>query len=513
MFLLIGALSLSGCGSTPEFRTDPRLASLRSSERTPLPFSVAFAPIRLGFDPSEVNRKAVKRFSLPPDVKHLREVLLRDLETLPLFADLRPLGSPDSPMQPLEEAWNEKADLLLDITLLKWEAAWRGNTAWYIPNLFLWFELLLPSYWVPDERYGMDMGFRIRVTSVHTGKVVYEGIRNVAYEESLNDFERGWQFLGIFRVPGSLGPSNWARVASNLEAGSRVEFEVALARALGEDLRRASETSGFRRAMHKRMAFVVGCTNYGHEAFPRALYARRDAEALHRFLVDPEGGGLPDRNATILVGEHATKEGILSKLRSCIVDRMRPGDEAIVHFSGLGTLLDSPTGETRKAGTGDPVVAKPLLLPYDAQPEALAKTAIPLETLLSILHESPGKILLILDTSFQKEGGNRALESNVKGTALLPLDRQAANVTLLTACTLDEECGLVKDRRHGTFMFHFLLGARGRGDVDEDGRVDLREAFRYARNKTAIMALLDGRSQRPSMLGDGGTTILIKGIP
>ncbi|MHC4777989.1 MAG: caspase family protein, partial [Planctomycetota bacterium] len=402
---------------------------------------------------------------------------------------------------------DQEFDLLVEVFFTRWETAWRGTSPWYLPNLFLWFQLLLPSYFIHDERYGLDMGAIIRVRSVHTGRIVYEREISAEYEENLNDFERGWQFLGILRVPGSLGPSNWMKVASNLEIGSTVEFEVALARALGLEFRALTGRETFKRDMRKRMSLVVGCTNYEHEAFPRALYARRDAEAFHDFLIDPAGGNVPEQNVHLLVGENAHRKAVMEDLETFLVSRLQEGDEAVVYFSGLGCLLDDPGKEDTKP-------ARPYLIPYDGKPSAMRESAISLDDILEILGKARGKVIVVLDTSFSKDGGNRAFDAGAVGEFVDPtLGADKSNVTLLAASGFEDECGLVEKRRRGTFTFHFLIGCEGKGDQDEDGTVSFREAFDYAKNKTSIMALLDGKSQRPELFGPLDGKVIIKGAP
>ncbi|MHC4599353.1 MAG: hypothetical protein ACYS47_10145, partial [Planctomycetota bacterium] len=124
VLILLAALA-AGCASTPDFETDPRLDTLRSPETKPLPYRVAVAPFRMGFDPSVENRKASRRYALTPELGLLRDTAVPDLSRLNLFEVLDQVGDADSEDDPLKLAWEKKYDLLVEVFLTKWEAAWR----------------------------------------------------------------------------------------------------------------------------------------------------------------------------------------------------------------------------------------------------------------------------------------------------------------------------------------------------------------------------------------------------
>ena len=102
-------------------------------------------------------------------------------------------------------------------------------------------------------------------------------------------------FLGIFRSPDSLERENWETITEDVGPGTLHGFKVGLCRELHEGLRKASGEKEFRSAMAKSLALVVGVSNYSHHKFPKAVFARKDAEAFRSFLVEKGGGFLSYR--------------------------------------------------------------------------------------------------------------------------------------------------------------------------------------------------------------------------
>lgn len=83
------------------------------------------------------------------------------------------------------------------------------------------------------------------------------------------------------------------------------------------------------RASH---ALVIGISNYQHV---RKLPPTRDAEDVARLLTDPERGGYPLSQVTVLTEEAATRTGILAALE-LLAARAATSSRVLVYFSGHG---------------------------------------------------------------------------------------------------------------------------------------------------------------------------------
>jgi hypothetical protein len=85
------------------------------------------------------------------------------------------------------------------------------------------------------------------------------------------------------------------------------------------------------------------------------------------------------------------------------------------------------------------------------------------------------------------------------------------NVLLLTATTLNQECGFLEARRHGLFSYFLTQGLSGKADADDDDSITLEEAFRYAKKNTEIQAFVEGgRQQNPRLIGSDFSKIFLK---
>ncbi len=520
-------LAACGCGRSFLLDEDERVVALRKAHARPLPYTAALAPVVLGFDAEGFNRSARNRFCLPPDAGALRKELIEALQSVPAFREIETVGvdGKGDAAGWMVEAWEKDLDFLVEIRLDRWDTVYRGTNGWFPLNLFLWFQFLLPSWLVPDEAYAQEIAVHMTVRSVHTGKTLFERRVEGSYETALNDFERGWQFLGIFRVPGSLDRDNWECVEEKVLTGAKHEFKVDLIRTIVEDFRARTKADDFIPRVRKRLAVVAGIQNYAHHQFPKVVFARDDAEALHRFLVDPAGGGLPERNVKLLAGEAATAEALRAAVKAFLARRAKTGDEVFFYFAGFGTFapeagsLPGPSAEgTEPGGTEEATLPQPLawkrrLLPYDADPTRLASTSVPLDWILDTLQGCPATAVVILDTAFNPEGGTRSFHPAAApaAPALAPLE-SPVGLSVIGACGPGESCGVMMERERGVFSYFLVEGLRGKADNDDDGSVSLEELFGYAKENTEIQAFVEGGGvQSPFLTGEfPGDLVLAK---
>src|SRR5689334_5790571 len=139
------------------------------------------------------------------------------------------------------------------------------------------------------------------------------------------------------------------------------------------------------------MAFrglFIGIDRYASPRINWLNCARRDALALHALFTDTLGG-----ESNMLTDDESTCfaiEQVFQKLATCNED-----DVVVIAFSGHGT----PTHE---------------LVTYDADPDNLPDSCIPLSTLGTWLSAIPSRRLLcILDCCFSGGYGSKVFQSGI----------------------------------------------------------------------------------------------------
>ncbi len=499
---------LHGCGTEFVFDEDERVVEAKKRISSPLPFKAGLSPLRITFDPGRENLAAKRRFSSTPNLAALHADLLDCIRRTGILKSAEAISqdSADKPDGPLEAAWEKELDFLIEIDFGRWDATYKGVNFWFIPNLILWFQFWIPAEFVPDEEYAVEIDAAVTVRSVHTGKVVLRKNVSVSYQESFSNLGRGWQFLGMFRSPDSLDAGNWEKISESLAAGAIHELKVAVASMLAADLPRECASPSFGDSMRKRMALVMGVSNYLHHRFPKAIFARDDAESFGRFLTAETGAGIPGRNVKLLLGESATHSNFRNVFNDFILRRAGPDDEVYVFFAGLGALSAEPSG------TGDAQTGRRRLLPSDAVPDAIADTSISIDDLLRSLRSCKARSVLFIDASFLPAGGNRSFQiagSGESGQTPGPEEAEG-RITILMAADAGQDCGFMEARRHGLFSYFLVQGLEGKADANDDGVITLAETFKYAKKNTEIQAFVeDGRQQIPVLSGMPAADVVI----
>ncbi len=496
-----------GCASEPEFRTDERVLAIKNAlAASPLPFSAGLAPCRMAFDPENVNRTAKRRFCVPPDLKSLDGEIRGALAEIGAFRNAVALdaaaGGADAM---LTAAWDRELDLLVEVEIEKWDTVYKGTNFWFIPNLLIWFQFWIPSWFVPDEDYALEISARVTVKSVHTGRTIMERRIEASYEESFSNAGRGLQLLGIFRSPDSLGEENWEEITASVAPGAVHDLKVRFASLIAGDFARECSGPAFDDLMRKRLALVVGVSNYNHHRLPRVFFSREDAESFGTFLTSASGGGMPPRNVKMLLGEAATGSAIGSVLDGFLLGRARSGDELLVFFAGLGAVTEEGRGE------GNPPSQRMWLMPYDAAPDAIADTGVDVGRLVDRLDACPARAVVILDTSFLPTGGSRSLEIPDRSPDAPAPALKAVRTSVISAAGPGQDCGFLESHQHGIFSYFLVRGLEGKADVNDDGEITMDEAFMYAKKETEIQAFVeDGRQQMPAISGPSASGVVLK---
>ena len=210
-------------------------------------------------------------------------------------------------------------------------------------------------------------------------------------------------------------------------------------------------------------------------------YADRDAEAFADFLISPRAGlgGIDQGHIRLLTNQDATAP----QLRTALFDFLQqPGPDDLVIFFFAGHGMPSPG---RPLGTQ-------FLIPADGDRTNFAGSAIRMGEVESALYDTKAQVVLIVDACHSGAiGAAGARGDEVNRFNSIFAQRIAAarpsGVSMILAAHEGEIAheGDQWGGGHGVFTYHLLEALNGRGDRDNDGIVDLGEAYDYVRVRVA----------------------------
>jgi len=199
-------------------------------------------------------------------------------------------------------------------------------------------------------------------------------------------------------------------------------------------------------------AVVIGINAY--QKAPRLHYAVADAKAVAALLPSL---GFPEQNTFALLDGDATRLKIESVLYRNL-SGMGPHDRLFFYFAGHGETLPIRKGE------------EGYLLPVDADPDALALTAIAMDELKRASQRLPAKhYLFVMDACFSGFAVTRdAAPNRISDEYLISALREPV-VQVITAGRKGEQS--IEEEGHGLFTRRLLDGLRGLADTEGRGLI------------------------------------------
>lgn len=184
--------------------------------------------------------------------------------------------------------------------------------------------------------------------------------------------------------------------------------------------------------------------------------------------------------------DRATKFDVESQL-SWLTANAVNGSRAYFFFSGHGAP-DASKGT-------------PYILPYDANPQQIQSSGIPLERVVQMLTSSKAKeVLVFVDSCFSGAGGRSVLPAGARPLVRVREASPSAQVAVLAAARGAEISGPAPGENAGLFSKHLTAALRtGAADADGDGQISLRELADYVTPRVTRDARKDGREQTPSL--------------
>jgi hypothetical protein len=229
-------------------------------------------------------------------------------------------------------------------------------------------------------------------------------------------------------------------------------------------------------------ALIVAIENY--RDLPPAIGAAVDADNYRSLALTTLG--IPPERIRSAVGSRATKADIERHL-DWLRDNVTAGSRVYFFYSGHGAP--------------DPSTGASYLVPFDADSNALKRSALPLSDLLDTLSGTRAKeVVAFVDACFSGEGTRSLLPDGARPLVAVKGSSAPDKVALFTAVTGNEIAGPADRKQGGLFsslVFNGLAG--GAADADGDGQLTAGELQRWLQPRVSRAARLAGRTQSPAL--------------
>jgi len=240
-------------------------------------------------------------------------------------------------------------------------------------------------------------------------------------------------------------------------------------------------------------AVVIGISQY--KTVRPLKYADKDALAFRDYLT--QNLGVTPDHLTVLTNEQATLFNLKRSLGTDLKRHAGPKDTVIIFYAGHGAPepdASSPDGDGLEK----------YLIPYDADPQDLYTTGLPMREVETIFHRlSAERVMFITDSCYSGATAGRtfstaARRANLSDGFLTRLSKGKGRV-VLTASRAGEVSEERDDLGHGVFTYYLLEGLRGKADVDGDSIVTVDEAYSYI---STHVPQATGQNQHPVKKGE-----------
>jgi HEAT repeat protein len=244
------------------------------------------------------------------------------------------------------------------------------------------------------------------------------------------------------------------------------------------------------------IAVIIGTNSYNHKDIPDVLYAKNDAEAMKKCLV--ETLGYKDGNIILQIDPaKADLEmifGIKGNYKGMLYDYIKPNkSDVFIYYSGHG----APDVNTNKA----------YFVPKNGNPSKIAFTGYPLDTFYENISQLPAKkMTVVIDACFS--GGTDSgkwIVSNAS-PALINISTSLVNkkMTVFTSSESSQISSWYPEQKHGLFTYFFLKAVNGEADKNSNRQITFNEIYNYVSDRTEgvpywAKRLHGGRVQMPTL--------------
>jgi len=237
---LTACLLVAGCGSlqTGDALARPEVMAALASLEGPLPFRVGVFVAPGSAPEGEIDHGR----AFTTDAYRLRKDVASILERAGLFEEVKEvLVRSPSEGTPEDRASEMGLDLLVRVTPRGETVEYLGRNAYWWPSLLVWLLAWFPSWMIRDEDFSLEMHAEFELIRVPGQKAAGFAVRSRT-ESGLNDMERGFHLLGIFRAPYCLDPVDYRTARRYLRRIGSAEFQAQFLLALAPALREIART-------------------------------------------------------------------------------------------------------------------------------------------------------------------------------------------------------------------------------------------------------------------------------
>jgi tetratricopeptide (TPR) repeat protein len=209
-------------------------------------------------------------------------------------------------------------------------------------------------------------------------------------------------------------------------------------------------------------ALVVGISGYENLPQRSLQFAERDAQAIYSILISPEGGNFRAENVHRLIGAQATLAALRREIEQWLPGAAKPEDRVLIYFAGHGFVFNG----------------KAYLAPFDLDPNNIAGTGYPMETLGQVIGGKINARYKVLLTDACHSGAITPENSQAVNRSLLDLHSSLFSLT----ASRDREASFESadwGGGHGIFTYYVVKGLEGEADQNADGIVTADELAEY----------------------------------
>ena len=270
-----------------------------------------------------------------------------------------------------------------------------------------------------------------------------------------------------------------------------------------ENLSRESSITVYRESERGEIyAAVIGINKYKN--VPDLQYACKDAKAFVDYL--HTNMNLDSNHIFELYDQNATVSGIRTLLGTKLKDKANKlEDTVLIFYAGHGAPEDDPYSKDNDGITK-------YILSYEADPENLYGTAIPMYEIANLFRRIRAeRLIFISDSCFSGASGGRTIIAQGMRAGNLSegfLNRlaQGKGRIILTSSSANEVSHESDQLGHGVFTYYLLKGLKGEADVDNDKLISADEISLYL--KKAVRDETKG-AQNPVKKGDSEGIVIV----
>lgn len=247
----------------------------------------------------------------------------------------------------------------------------------------------------------------------------------------------------------------------------------------------------------QRYAVIIGINEYKNPDL-NLRFCTPDARLIYDLLTDETRGGVPKANTALLLDANATRSGIEDAFNT-LVEKAKPEDSVFVFYAGHGAPGDNKLF---------------FWVNQDAQVERLRTTALSNNRIAEFLDDvRASRMAQFLDCCYSL-GTAAGRQGGITMPAGDPFSGLVGQGRVTFTATSGREKAIeLADRGHGAFTYYLGEALKGAGDGDNDGWVDIDEAWNYLNRRVTDAAKAQNNPQTPFRYGVSSHGFRIARVP